>query len=104
MGLEVLVPLVMGALLQVAGKIGEGALGAVEDAARETASGVFAKIKTWWSGDPSASDDLAKFRAEPDIYQPVVEARLVRKLSDDRAMQNELAALLANAGPQVEVF
>lgn len=104
MGLELLVPLVMGALLKVAGKIGDGALGAVEDAAKRAASGIFAKITTWWSTDATASDDLAKFATEPDVYQPVVEARLVRKLADDPSMQAELATLLENAGPQVDVF
>lgn len=108
MGLEVLIPLVMGALIQVAekvaGKIGEGALDAVGDAAKDTASTVFGKIKTWWSGDATASDDLQKFAAEPDVYQPVLEKRLVKKLTEDPAMQAELETLFANAGPQVEVF
>jgi hypothetical protein len=104
MGLEVLVPLVMGALLKVAGKIGDGALGAVEDAAKGAASGILAKVKSWWSSDKVASEDLARFTAEPNVYQPVVEARLIRKLSDDPAMQAELAAMLASAGPQVDVF
>lgn len=108
MGLEVLIPLVMGSLIQVAekvaGKIGEGALDAVGDAAKDTASTIFGKIKDWWSGDDSASDDLKKFVAEPDIYQPVVEARLVRKLTADPAMQTELETVFANAGPEVRVF
>jgi hypothetical protein len=104
MGLEVLVPLLMGALLKVAGKVGEGALGAIEEAAKNTAAGVFAKIKSWWSTDSVASDDLAKFEAEPDMYQPVVQARLIKKLSAEPEMQAELAAVVAQAGPQVEVF
>lgn len=108
MGLEVLIPLVMGALIQVAekvtGKISEGALDAVGDAAKDTASTVFGKIKTWWSGDATASDDLQKFAAEPDVYQPVVEKRLAKKLTEDPAMQAELETLFENAGPHVEVF
>lgn len=104
MGLEVLVPLLMGALLKVAGKVGEGALGAVEDAAKGGATAVLTRIRSWWSGDESASADLTRFEQEPDIYQPVVEARLVRKLTADPAMQAELAAMMEQAGPQVEVF
>jgi hypothetical protein len=104
MGLEVLIPLVMGALIQVAGKISDGALDAVGEAAKDTASTVFGKIKNWWSGDATASDDLQKFAAEPDIYQPVLEKRLVKKLTEDPAMQAELETLFANAGPQVDVF
>lgn len=104
MGLEVLVPLIMGALLKVAGKVGEGALGAVEDAAKDAATGVFARIRSWWAGDDSASSDLARFEQEPDIYQPVVQARLVKKLTAEPQMQAELAAMMEQAGPRVEVF
>lgn len=104
MGLEVLVPLLMGALFKVVDKVGEGALDAVGDVAKDTAASVFAKVKSWWSGDASASDDLAKFEAEPDIYQPVVQARLLKKLAAEPEMQAELAAMMTQAGPQVEVF
>ncbi|MFI5593719.1 hypothetical protein ACIA5G_52465 [Amycolatopsis sp. NPDC051758] len=104
MGLEVLVPLVMGALLKVAGKVADGALGAVEDAAKRGAAEVFAKIKSWWSTDLSASGDLARFEAEPDMYLPVVEARMVKKLIAEPEMQASLAALVERPGPHVEVF
>jgi hypothetical protein len=104
MGLEVLVPLLMGALLKIVGKAGEGVVDAVGDAAKETATGLFGKIRAWWSGDTSASDDLAKFEQEPDVYQPVVEARLIKKLTAEPHMQAELAALVEEAGPQAEVF
>jgi hypothetical protein len=104
MGLEVLVPFIMGALLKVAGKVAEGTLSAVEDAASEGASGVFAKIRAWWSGDSSARDDLAKFESEPDIYMPVVEARLIKKLAAEPGMQAEFTEMMEAAGPQVDVF
>jgi hypothetical protein len=104
MGLEVLVPLLMGALLKVVGKVGDGALGAVEDAAKDAAGGVFSRIRSWWSQDKTASADLARFEEEPDVYQPVVQARLIRKLAAEPAMQAELAAMMEQAGPRVEVF
>lgn len=56
MGFEVLVPLVMGALFQVAekvaGKIGEGALDTVGDAAKDTASTVLGRSKTGGRATP----------------------------------------------------
>jgi hypothetical protein len=108
MGLEVLVPVVMGALLsaagKVAGKVGAGALNAVEEQAKKTANAVADRIRSWWSGDEVASADLERFEQEPDIYQPVVERRLVERLTDDPAMQRELAALLEGQAPQVEVL
>jgi hypothetical protein len=103
-GIEVLVPLLMGALLKVAGKVGEGALDAVQDASKEHAAGILAKIRAWWSPDRSASEDLEKFQAEPEIYQPVVQSRLIQKLQAQPEMVAELAAAVKATGPQVEVF
>jgi hypothetical protein len=103
-GLEVLVPFVMGALLKVIDRVAEGALGAVEGATKDGAAAVFGKLKAWWSADRSAAEDLEKFAAEPDIYQPVVEARLVKKLEAEPDMQAEFATMMEQAGPQVEVF
>jgi hypothetical protein len=94
----------MGALLRVVGKVGDGVLGAVEETAKDAATSLFAKVKAWFSADDAAADDLRKFEAEPDIYTPVIEARLVKKLTAEPAMQAEFAALLDDLGPQVEVF
>src|SRR4051794_17974097 len=104
MGLEVLVPLLMGALLKVAGKVADGALDSIEDAAKSGSAGVFDKIKSWWSGDHSASEDLAKFEDEPDIYKSVVEARLAKKLAADPVMFAEFTAMMESAGSRVEVY
>ena len=38
------------------------------------------------------------------MYKPVIEARLVQKLTDEPGMQREFEALLTGMGPQVEVF
>lgn len=104
MGLEVLVPLLMGALLQVAGRVGEGALGAVEDAAKERATAVFDKVKSWFAKDPPAAGDLDRFVERPNRYQSVIQDLLIEKLTEDPAMREELAALVAKPGPEVEVF
>lgn len=104
MGLEVLVPILMGALLKVAVKAGEGVLGAVEQTTTDVASGVFSKLKTWWSSDPSANEELSKFEQEPEIYAPVIEARLAKKLADNPDKRTEFTTALQGADPQVEVF
>jgi hypothetical protein len=104
MGLEVMVPLLVGALLRVAGKVGDGVLSAIEDQAKAAANGIVAKVRAWWSGDKIASDELERFQREPDIYRPVVEARLVNKLTAEPDKQREFEALLTGLGPQVEVF
>jgi hypothetical protein len=104
MGLEVLVPLVMGALLKVAGKAAGGVLDAVHDASHDGANALFAKIKSWWAPDHAASDDLDKFQGEPDVYAPVIQMRLIQKFGDDPSAVAEFEALLEQAGPQVKVF
>jgi hypothetical protein len=104
MGLEVLVPILVGALLRVAGKVADGALSAIEEQSRQAANGVVARLRAWWSRDRKASDELERFQEEPDLYQPVIEARLVQKLTAEPGMQREFEALLSGMGPQVEVF
>jgi hypothetical protein len=64
-------------LLRVAGKVADGALSAVEEQSRQAANGVVAKLRAWWSRDRKASDELERFQEEPDLYKPVIEARLV---------------------------
>ena len=69
MGLEVLVPVLVGALLRVAGKVGDGVLSAVEEQSKQAANGVVAKLRAWWSRDKVASDELERFQAGPDVAQ-----------------------------------
>ena len=83
MGLEVLIPILMGALLRVAGRAGDGVLDAVQEQSRDSAMGLFARIRSWWSSDAAASRDLDSFQSEPDLYSPVIEARLIRKLTEE---------------------
>jgi hypothetical protein len=104
MGLEILVPVLVGALLRVAGKVGDGVLSTIEEQSKQAANGVVAKLRAWWSRDKVASDELTRFQDEPDMYRPVIEARLVKKLTAEPDMQREFEALVTGMGPQVEVF
>ena len=104
MGLEVLVPVLVGALLRVAGKVGDGVLSTIEEQSKQAADGVVAKLRAWWSRDKVASDELTRFQDEPDMYKPIIEARLVKKLTAEPDMQREFEALVTGMGPQVEVF
>lgn len=104
MGLEVLVPVLVGALLRVAGKVGDGVLSTIEEQSKQAANGVVAKLRAWWSRDKVASDELTRFQDEPDMYKPIIEARLVKKLTAEPDMQREFEALVTRLGPQVEVF
>ena len=76
----------------------------VEEQSKQAANGVVAKLRAWWSHDKVASDELERFKDEPDMYRPVIEARLVKKLTAEPDMQREFEALLTEISPQVEVF
>lgn len=104
MGLEVLIPILMGALIRVAGRAGDGVLDAVQEQSKDTAMGLFGRIRSWWSSDAAASRDLESFQSEPDIYSPVIEARLIRKLTEEPAVRDELEQIVTALGPKVEVF
>ena len=104
MGIEILVPVLVGALLRVAGKVADGVLSTVEEQSKQAANGVVAKLRAWWSRDKVASDELKRFQAEPDMYRPVIEARLVKKLTAEPEMLREFEAVITGMGPQVEVF
>ena len=104
MGLEIIVPVLMAALLRVAGKVGDGVLSAIEEQSKNAANGIVDRLRAWWSADKVASDELERYQAEPDIYRPVLEKRLVQKLTAEPDRQQEFAALVAGLGPQVEVF
>jgi hypothetical protein len=104
MGLEVLIPILMGTLIRIAGRSCDGVLDAVQEQSRDSAMGVFTRIRNWWSSDAAASHDLASFQSEPDVYSPVIEARLIRKLTEEPAVRTELEQMITALGPQVEVF
>jgi hypothetical protein len=105
MDVDALVTLLMGALLTVAGRAGEGALEAAGDAAKDTAGSVVERIRSRWSRDESAAAELERFVAEPDDdQQAAVQSRLTRELTAEPELRDELSTLVEGAGPQIEVF
>ena len=99
-----LVPVLVGALLRVVGRSVTACWAPSRSSRNKPPTASSPSCGAWWSRDKVASDELERFQDEPDMYRPVVEARLVKKLTAEPDMQREFEALITGMGPQVEVF
>jgi hypothetical protein len=93
--ISVLAPFVSNAANEFASKVG--------DAAFDKASAILAAIKKRWAGDPVASADLSRFEQNPQVFQPVLQDTLQKKLSEDKELADLLSQLLQEMGPSLEV-
>jgi hypothetical protein len=92
---SVLAPFVSNVANEFASKVG--------DAAFDKASAILAAIKKRWASDPVASADLSRFEQNPQVFQPVLQDTLQKKLSDDKELADLLSQLLQEMGPSLEV-
>jgi SOS response regulatory protein OraA/RecX len=70
----------------------------------EKAKNLLGALKKRWSKDKEATDQLANFEKKPERYQPVLEDILAEKLSQDKEFADELAQILKEMGPTLEVI
>jgi hypothetical protein len=73
------------------------------NSAYEKAVGLLGTLKARWAGDEEAAQTLARFEEKPERYQPVLEDILSEKLARDDELAAELATLLDEMGPGLEV-
>ena len=71
--------------------------------AYEKAKTLLGTLKAKWAGDKEAADTLARFEEKPERYQPVLEGILEEKIAQDEQLAAELATLLEEMGPSLEV-
>src|SRR5215213_11778022 len=72
--------------------------------AYEKVKSMFGTLKARWSGDEEATETLARFEEKPERYRTVLEDILKEKLSQDMKLAEELATLLNEMGPSLEVI
>ena len=72
--------------------------------AYEKAKSLIATLKARWAGDEEAADTLARFEEKPERYQPVLKDILEEKLSQDKELAAELATILHEMGPTLEII
>ena len=71
--------------------------------AYEKAKTLLGTLKARWAGDEEATDAVARFEEKPERYRPVLEGILEEKITQDRELAAELATLLEEMGPSLEV-
>ena len=71
--------------------------------AYEKAKSLLGTLKARWAGDEEATDTVARFEEKPERYRPVLEGILEEKITQDKQLAAELATLLEEMGPDLEV-
>jgi hypothetical protein len=70
----------------------------------EKAKGLLAWLKERFAGDPVAAKDLSRFEADPDKFEPSLQATIEEKAQADPAFGVELKKRIDEVGPQIAVF
>ena len=72
--------------------------------AYEKAKSLMATLKARWAGNDEAIDTVARFEEKPERYQPVLKDILEEKLIQDPDLAAQLATLLNEMGPSLEII
>jgi len=72
--------------------------------AYEKAKSLIGTLKARWAGNDEAIDTVARFEEKPERYQPVLKDILEEKLIQDKELAAELATLLNEMGPSLEII
>ena len=72
--------------------------------AYEKAKSLMATLKARGAEDEEATATLARFQEKPERYQPVLKDILEEKLIQDQELDTELATLLNEMGPSLEII
>src|SRR5215217_3506620 len=71
--------------------------------AYEKAKTLLGTLKARWAGDEGETDSISRCEENPECYRPVLEGILEEKITLDRELAAELATLLDEMGPSLEV-
>ena len=95
---------VMAVLLPFVAKGAEEFASKVGDAAYEKAKTLLTVLKQKWSGDKEATESLVRFEEKPERYKMVLEDILQEKLAADHDLAAQVARLLHEMGPTLEII
>jgi hypothetical protein len=70
----------------------------------EKAKDLLSWLKHRFSDDPAASKDLSRFEADPDRFEPGLEATIKEKAEQDPQFATELKKRIDEVGPMITVF
>jgi hypothetical protein len=60
-------------------------------------------LRSRWTGDREASENLERFEEKPDRYRPVFEDILTEKLASDRSLATDVERILKEMGPTLDI-
>ena len=95
---------VVAVLLPFMSKGAEEFASKVGDAAYEKAEAFLSTLKQRWSGDKEATESLSRFEKKPERYRVVLEDILQEKLAEDHNLAVQVARLLQEMGPSLEII
>src|SRR5260370_5170752 len=95
---------VMAVLVDFVSKSAEEFATQVGDAAYEKAKELLSIINQKWSRDKEAIQTLVRFEEKTERYKTVVEDILREKLAEDHDLAAQIARLLQDMGPTLEVI
>ena len=95
---------VMAVLLPFITKGAEEFATKVGDAAYEKAKALLSTLKQRWLGDKEATESLVRFEEKPERYKMVLEDILQEKLAEDHDLAAQVARLLQEMGPTLEII
>src|SRR2546423_3432876 len=94
----------MAILLPFMSKGAEEFASRVGDAAYEKAKTLLLTLTQKWSGDKEATECLVHFEEKPERYKAVLEDILQEKLAEDHDLESQVARLLQEIGPVLEII
>ncbi len=74
------------------------------EAAYEKTKSLLQELKAKWVGDKQASETLARFEEKPEAHQAEMEQTLAKKMTEDKALEQDMDRRLKDLGPVVVVF
>jgi hypothetical protein len=94
----------MAVLLPFVSKGAEEFATKVGDAAYEKARTLLTTLKQRWSGDKEATETVMRFEEKPERYKTALEDILQEKLTEDHDLVTQVAQLLQEMGPTLEII
>src|SRR2546421_8734024 len=76
----------------------------VGDTAYEKAKNLLSTLKQRWSRDTEATESLVRFEQKPERYKTVLEDILQEKIVEDHDLAAQVAQLLQELGPTLEII
>jgi len=76
----------------------------VGEVAYDHAKKLLNTLKARWSGDPVASDSLARFEKKPEVHAPALQEIVEERLANDAQLREEISQTVKDIGPKLNIL